>query len=96
MKGSLHPSAIDAPGLPARGRLPIPRRGTPFDHWTVCGKPWTDQRWRTMIPCKCTCGTRASVRLDKLVAGRSTQCRACAHARWHNPLPRLDRRDLLA
>ena len=98
MKGSLHPSdAVAAPpGPPSRTRLPVPPRGTRFGRWTVCGRPWLDQRNRTMLPCRCDCGSRASVRADKLRAGRSTPCRACASVGGQERVQRLRAREIRA
>ena len=51
--------------------------GDTFGKWTVTGTPWM-KKGHPMVECKCECGHKTHARIDRLVKGKSTQCRSCA------------------
>lgn len=52
--------------------------GDTFGKWTVIGTPFTDKKGMARVECKCECGYKNHVRIDRLVKGKSSQCRSCA------------------
>lgn len=50
--------------------------GDVFGGWTVTGTPFMDKS-QAKVECKCECGIQNPVRIDRLINGKTTQCRKC-------------------
>jgi len=54
------------------------KTGDTFGKWTILGTPFTDKKGMAKVECKCECGFKTDARIDRLVKGKSSQCRSCA------------------